>query len=367
MSLAIFRVMLRGLIRDPGALALTFVVPAVFFLVFASVFAASSGGNFRPRVAVYVEHPAGQPDSLVEVLRGSGGLRLEEPVAASEAVVRALVRRGRADAGLLVRRPAPNARPTFVVVSDPARAVAAQLLRAHLERAYALRYLIPPILSGGQTFGAQVAVETVTGAAAGSNEIAYSAGAVALLFVLLSAVHGAVTLFDERDTGIIDRVVAGPGGVRPLVDGKFLFLAAVGTVQASVIFGVAWLVHGLDLLPNLLGWALTTVLAALAAAGLALALTTHFRTRQQAATFANVAMLILSALGGSMIPRFLMPDWLQAVGWVTPNAWALEAYTSIFWRGEPLSALALPLALLGLAAVIGLLVARRGARSLERL
>ena len=50
MSLAIFRVMLRGLIRDPGALALTFVVPAVFFLVFASVFAASSGGNFRPRI-----------------------------------------------------------------------------------------------------------------------------------------------------------------------------------------------------------------------------------------------------------------------------------------------------------------------------
>jgi ABC-2 type transport system permease protein len=190
---------------------------------------------------------------------------------------------------------------------------------------------------------------------------------VALLFVLLSAVHGAVTLFDERDTGIIDRVVTGPAGVRPLVDGKFLFLAAVGTVQASVIFGVAWLVHGLNLLPNLLGWALTTILASLSAAGLALALTTHFRTRQQAATFANVAMLILSALGGSMIPRFLMPQWLQAAGWVTPNAWALEAYTALFWRDEPLGSLVLPLALMALSAVLGLLVARRGARALERL
>jgi ABC-2 type transport system permease protein len=185
--------------------------------------------------------------------------------------------------------------------------------------------------------------------------------------VLLSAVHGAVTLFDERDAGIIDRVVAGPAGVRPLVDGKFVFLAAVGTVQAAVIFVMAWLIHGLDLGSHLPGWALTTVLAGAAAAGLALALTTHFRTRQQAATFANVAMLILSALGGSMIPRFLMPDWLQTAGWITPNAWALEAYTALFWRDEPLSALGLPLAVLAASAVAGLLIARRGARALERL
>ena len=365
MSLAIFRVMLRGLLRDRGALALTFLVPAVFFLVFASVFAASSGSGFRPRVVVHVQHPAGAPDSLLSVMQESGALRWE--TLGSDTAVRDLVRRGRSDAGLLIRRTSPGARPTFVMVSDPARAVAAQLLRAHVERAYAVRYLMPPVLPPGQSFGATVEQETVTGASAGMNEIAYSAGAVALLFVLLSAVHGAVTLFDERDSGIIDRVVAGPGGVQPLVDGKFLFLAAVGTVQASVIFGMAWLVHGLDLLSNLAGWALTTGLASLAAAGLALALTTHFRTRQQAATFANVAMLILSALGGSMIPRFLMPEWLQAAGWLTPNAWALEAYTGLFWRDEPVSSLVLPLALLGLSALAGLLVARRGAQALERL
>ncbi len=366
MSAAIFRVMLLGLVRDRGALALTFLVPAVFFLVFASIFAASSGGSFRPRVAVHAEHAGSAPDPVLEALRGSGALRVEEPVAGSAGEVRSRVRMGQADVGLLIRRDAAGARPAFVVVADPARDVAAQVLRAHVERAYAMRYLIPPG-AAGLSFGATIALETVTGGEAGSNEVAYSAGAVALLFVLLAAVHGAVTLFDERDAGIMDRVVAGPAGVRPLVDGKFIFLTAVGTAQAAVIFGMAWLIHGLNLLPNLVGWGLTTVLAAAAAAGLALALTTFFRTRQQAATFANVAMLILSALGGSMIPRFLMPGWLQAVGWITPNAWALEAYTALFWRDEPLSALALPLALLALSAGVGLLVARRGARSLERL
>ena len=73
--------------------------------------------------------------------------------------------------------------------------------------------------------------------------------------------------------------------------------------------------------------------------GLALALATACRTRRQAQTLANVAILVLSAIGGSMVPRFFMPPLLQDLGWITPNTWALEAYTAIFWRDEPVGAL----------------------------
>ena len=64
-----------------------------------------------------------------------------------------------------------------------------------------------------------------------------------------------------------------------------------------------------------------------------------------------------------MEPRFFMPAWLQTLGWITPNTWALEAYSDLFWRGEPFLAL-LPrcAALLGaglLALAISHLLARR--------
>ena len=65
-----------------------------------------------------------------------------------------------------------------------------------------------------------------------------------------------------------------------------------------------------------------------------------------------------------MVPRFLMPRFLQDVGWATPNAWALEAYTSIFWREETATALLLPVGLLVVSAVLGLAIAQRLTRRL---
>lgn len=368
MSAAIFRVMMLGLVRDRGALAMSFAVPAVFFLIFASIFAATSGENFRPRVAVADERDGEWSRRLIDMLRDGSNLELmDEAFSADE--VRALVRRGTADAGLVIReigQAASNVEPDpqvpFTVVSDPSRGVATSVLTGQVQKAYAR-----------MSFGAAAALapvvreENVAGQAAGLNNIAYSAGAVAVLFLLLSSVHGAVTLLEERDSGILERIIAGPGTTVVLVNGKFLYLVAQGFVQVAVIFLVAWLVHGVDLPGHLWEWTMTTLAAAAAAAGLALAITTAFTTRQQAQTFANIAVLILSALGGSMVPRFLMPRILQEIGWITPNAWALEAYTSIFWRDESVTALLLPVGLLVIAALLGLFVAQRLTRRLVAL
>jgi ABC-2 type transport system permease protein len=87
-------------------------------------------------------------------------------------------------------------------------------------------------------------------------------------------------------------------------------------------------------------------------------LATACNTRRQAQTVANTVILVLSALGGSMVPRFLMPEVLKDLGWLTPNTWALEAYSGIFWRGESLLDVALPVALLAGAGIGGWLAAR---------
>ncbi|MEM9106844.1 MAG: ABC transporter permease, partial [Pseudomonadota bacterium] len=175
-----------------------------------------------------------------------------------------------------------------------------------------------------------------------------------VMFLLFSAMQGAATLIEERTSGIIDRVAVGPSATDAIVTAKFLFLLFQGVVQVALIFLVAWLGYGVDVPGHIVPWIGTTLLAAAAAAGLALALASACTSRQQANTISSFLVLLASAIGGSMVPRYMMPPWLQDIGWFTPNAWAIEAYQGALWRGEPITALMPSFWPLALLALVGL-------------
>jgi ABC-2 type transport system permease protein len=75
-----------------------------------------------------------------------------------------------------------------------------------------------------------------------------------------------------------------------------------------------------------------TVATAGAAAALGLVLATLARSRAQLSGFSTILILTMSALGGSMFPRFLMSETMQRFGLLTFNAWALDGYLKVFWR-----------------------------------
>ncbi len=400
MSVAIFRAMLLGLLRDRGALLMSFFLPAVFFIIMAEIFTATTGDSLNLKVAVLDEVESDTSTRLLEALAESGTLTVLASAADSRDSVRALVKSGDADIGLIIRADAEPLEAAggfgdapILVVVDPARGVAEPMLTGQIRRAYFSA--LPDVAMGnvvaelenqfltlddeqrdevdaglvemredaaagrevGWSFEDLLSRESVIGGES-VNLVAYSAGAVAFMFLLFASVHGAVSLLEEEESGILDRVLAGPGGIGVLVDGKFLYVVGQGLVQVIVIFSVAWLVYGVDLPGHIGAWLVISLTASVACAGLAMLLATLCQTRRQAQTVANTVILVLSALGGSMVPRFLMPEVLQDLGWLTPNTWALEAYSGIFWRGEPLTAVLLPVGLLAATGIGGWLLAR---------
>jgi len=91
-------------------------------------------------------------------------------------------------------------------------------------------------------------------------------------------------------------------------------------------------------------------------------LATLARTRAQLSGFSTILILTMSALGGSMFPRFLMSETMQKMGLVTFNAWALDGYLKVFWRDAPLSHLWPQVLVLGGLAIAFLAIARVLAR-----
>ena len=82
----------------------------------------------------------------------------------------------------------------------------------------------------------------------------------------------------------------------------------------------------------------------------------------QLVAISNLSILVMSALGGSMVPRYLLSENVQKLGLITLNAWAIDGFIKVFWREEPLVNLWPQAAVLLLAAAALFAAARRVAR-----
>jgi len=185
------------------------------------------------------------------------------------------------------------------------------------------------------------------------------------MFLLFSCAGAGGTLLEEEESGTLGRLISSRAGMSGVLAGKWLFIAMMGMLQLAVMFTWGALVFGLPLLPHIPGFLVMSAFTAAAAAAFGLVLATLSRTRAQLSGLSTIVILTMSALGGSMFPRFLMSDTMQTFGLVTFNAWALDGYLKVFWRDSPLLDLWPQVLVLTGLTVIFLAAARMFARRWE--
>jgi ABC-2 type transport system permease protein len=373
---AIARVMTLTLLRDRGGLVMVLLLPPVIFLLFASIFSTASTGAPFLRIGLVLTHPLPE---LRAALQASPAQSVVDY--ATEADLRAALASGLLDVGLVGRAPLTLLNPAPVtllvdngkqmagaVLDGRIRSLLAQTAPAVMLERQALQIAriigpftpdqtarqmdalaaVPPSDGDGLT-----EVDTLGGPGGADPAVTYYAGAIAMMFLLFSATQSATGLIDERESGILDRFAAGPGGIDVVVLGRAVFLTAQGFVQTALIFALAAVVFDVQILDHALTSTVAALLSAGAAAGFGLACAAACHSRAQAAAISTFLVLVSSALGGSMVPRFLMPDWLRDAGLVTPNAWAIELFQGLLFQALPLTDLMAPALALAALAVGG--------------
>lgn len=206
--------------------------------------------------------------------------------------------------------------------------------------------------------GDDVRIDVVNPQADGRTNprIAMYAAGIAVLFLLFACTGHAGTMLDEAESGTLDRILASHAGLLQILGGKWLGIFLMGCLQLTVMFVFADVVFGIELRRHAVGFAVMAVCTSAATSGFALLLATLCRSRAQLNAAATVIILSMSAIGGSMIPRFVMSERMKELGRWSFNAWALDGFQKVFWFRTPLAELQTEAAvLLGSAFVMAVL------------
>ena len=175
------------------------------------------------------------------------------------------------------------------------------------------------------------------GATQSRSLVAYYAAGIGVMFLLFSMTGAGGSLLDEAERGTLERVLSSNVSMTTLLTGNWLFFAMVGMAQIAIMFVWGAAVFGLELwYPNqLAGSTLMTVVTALAASAFGIVLATICTSRAQLSGLSTIIILTMSALGGSMVPRFVMPAFMEQTAKFTFNGWALDGYLKVFWYNNP--------------------------------
>lgn len=167
-----------------------------------------------------------------------------------------------------------------------------------------------------------------------------------LVFGMFFVVASLAGLFvQERASGTLSRLRSLGVPRSMLLLSKALPYLGVNAIQATLMLAV-----GVWLMPMLGGEALSLkgihwpalVVAvgaiAVAAVGLALALACAVRTHAQAFAVGPILNVLMAAIGGIMVPAFVMPAFMQRLATWSPMNWGLEALLTVLLRGGDVAA-----------------------------
>lgn len=425
MILAVVRTAWAQLRRDRAAIALTFVVPVVFFSIFALIFGGQrDAGTRRVRLLVVDEDHTPRSARLLEALVAESAFDVRRapkseadavPPPYDRAAAEQAIRDGDAAVALVV--PAGfgaarfafgpgEGRPRLELLTDSSDPIAGQMTAGLLQKVLFTgladlfleggidsldriagfteeqRALLADLTerarggeagagaaagpeggaAGGFELPVDIAIRDLLGESKANPLVAFYAAGLGVMFLLFSATGAGGALIEERESGTLDRLLATRLTMGQLLAGKLVHLAGLGVIQLTVMFVWGWLVFDLELPAHLAGFFVMAVPTALACSAFGLVLAAFCRTRKQLVAASNLVILSISALGGSMFPRFLMPEGLQKASLVFFNSWALEGFLDVFWREEGLAALLPEVTVLLVWAIVLYALARRLAR-----
>lgn len=173
------------------------------------------------------------------------------------------------------------------------------------------------------------------------------------LMTLLFAVAGmGAGIIEEKEKGTLRRILISP--IRPLdfMFAKWFSSILIAFLQLTGTLVFCWLVFKIPVFSRPFELALLIVVTAAACSSFGVLLAGICDSRKQIESLSTIVVLLMSLLGGSMIPAFVMPPLMQKFSMLTINYWSSEGFFDLFYRNVETSHFLLKIGVLALYSLV---------------
>ncbi|MBD3401975.1 ABC transporter permease subunit [candidate division GN15 bacterium] len=183
---------------------------------------------------------------------------------------------------------------------------------------------------------------------------------VAIILIMISALLTSVTIAREKETGTMEQLLVAPVTPGQILIGKILPYIAIAFIDGMLVLFFAKLVFGVPFVGSMLQLMVFTMIYVSASLSIGILISSLVSTQQVAMMFALVSTMLPSImLSGFIFPIKNMPMVLQAISYIVPARYYIEATRGIMLKGAAIEVLLPQLGALVALMLVLLIIATR--------
>lgn len=359
---------LKAFLKDRRAVILTFAMPMILITVFALAFGGDDGDGVRKFPLLICDQD--KTDTTKKIINDIDSMKMIEVIPCSYDSAIDLIKRGKRTSVLVfpkgftdsvknikslpwqLQLDAARAQETGILQSLLTRSIDGSIsklwVRGSIEKSISIfnPYIDSTrrsnIAAGFESGGSNMQklmklnVTSVISAKVGNVGLVQAVAGTAVMMLLFSLTGMGGGLLDEKEQGTLKRLLYSPVHPADILLGKMACSIIVAMCQLTVMFIYAYLVFHLQVTNKILPLTILIFATAVACSGFGVFLATMARSRQQLQGMSTLIILSMSVIGGSMVPIFMMPQWMQNLSVVSINYWSIQGFYDILWRDLPI-------------------------------
>jgi ABC-type multidrug transport system permease subunit len=386
----IFDITLKDLLqltRDFKTFMFLLIMPIAFTLLFGYAFGGFTQEASDPRLPVGYQDEDGSwlSRKLHDVLADSDVIRLDESTLRSAAELEKQIADKKLAAAIIIpagygKTALANKTARFTLIVDTTSSSGTTVQAAALAAANRLDSAVSTALTLDEIAGSKIPfdyafdqalaawkdppiaiTETTSTAVKHTSDqtasLAHTSPGMMLQFAIAGLMASAQIIVTERKTRALQRLLTTSVHRIHILLGHYLAIFIQTFIQFALLLAFGQFILKIDYLRVPGATLLVAFCAALCIGALGLLIGVVARSEEQATIFSLIPMFVLSGLGGAWVPLEVTGATFQALGHLSPVAWAMDGFKNISLRGLGIESVLIPSAALAGYAIIFLSLA----------